>query len=283
MKIDMALRSTAATILVVSLNACVGGSVGSLTSGGYLNSADACYAERSAMAEQERFFDARNIGTAVGAGLVAGLIAGVVSQDVGTGVAVGVVTAGATLAASYIVDMQNRGLSASQIATRTSSDVAAENQRIDRLIRSFNALDRCRRKEARAIQRDYSRKRIDRAAAEEQMSGVRTRREADVAKFQEIAMQIDANSRGYAAVYNEIAADNGARGLVVQEPRRKVRRPRKAVKTAGTAQNSLAGVSSTKVSKLERDCLRNVRKRDSAFERVQRAKSDANAIALDAA
>lgn len=280
---DKAFRSTVGTLLVVTLTACADGSVGSLTSGGYLNSGDACFAERSAMAQQGRFFDERDIGEAVGVGIVAGVVAGVLSQDVATGVAVGVVAAGTKLAASYILNMQKRGLSASRIAARTSSDVVVENQRIDKLISSFDALDRCRRNEARAIQKEYSRKQIDRGTAETQMAGVRQRRDADVAKFQEIAKQIDANSRGYAAVYNEIAADNGARGLIVQEPKQKVRRPRRAVKTAGTAQNSLAGVSRTEISSLERDCLRNVRKRDSAFKRVERAKTESKTIALDAA
>lgn len=300
MNARLILRSTTGLFLLLSVSSCTsepmmqmqsdmarlfdGVTSFNLFSDDYLDPKDACYAERQTMAEQSRFFDAQQeIGEAIAVGIVAGVVTGLITRDVETGVAVGAIAAGTKLAAAYIQSMRRQGLNSSQITHRVSGDIEAENERIDALVKAFDEVDKCRQREAKEIKNNYSDKKIDRAEAEKQMLEVRTRRNEDVAKFQQIAEQIDTNSRNYAAIYNDIAADNGGRGLVVEEPRKKVRRPRRAEKTAGTAQDSLAGVSKADVRKLERDCLRNVRKRDDTFKRVERAKEDSEEISLDTA
>jgi predicted patatin/cPLA2 family phospholipase len=120
------------------------------------------------------------------------------------------------------------------------------------------------------------------------MSAVRTKYDADVAKFREIADQIAENTESYAAIYNEVAADNNAQSLEVKEPT-KVRSGRKSAKlsrkkpkkTAGTPKGSLKAKKKKNVKKLQDECLTNVRKRDECIEEIKSAEKQTGEMELD--
>ena len=129
-------------------------------------------------------------------------------------------------------------------------------------------------------------KTIDKVAAQEQMANVRVLYNEDVAKFRQIADQISENTESYAAVYNEVAADNrGAGELQVKDykkGRRSARvRRNKPRKQAGTAKGSLQASNRRNVDKLQDECLTNVRKRDECIEEIQQAEKGSDDLELD--
>jgi hypothetical protein len=289
-----ALRFPTALAVCLSLGACAGGDMGfdSVTSGSFFGDAylkdtsDPCIAQRRAMADQGSFFDKELIvAAATGAALGAatgGLIAAVSGQNVLAGAAIG---GGLGLAGGYLAKLYGEGLDGDGIIGHAFNDVAAENRKIDALLVSFRSLKSCRLNEARAIQAAYNAKTIDKAQAQAQMAGVRMRYDQDVAKLDQIAMQISENTESYAAVYNEIAADNNAGALEVQDyregaPSAKVTRktpPRKS----STPQGSLQASNKQNVEKLQDECLTNVRKRDECIEEIQASKKDTEEMELD--
>lgn len=252
----------------------------------YLDKEDRCYAERKVLADHGAFFNARLVGQAATNALIVGLVAGIVTRDAQTVAIAAGVAAGATLAAAYLNKMQQDGASANDIFGQVSKDVKAENAKIDAVRNAFDGIKKCRRAEGKAIQRAYDRKEITRAAAEEQMGAVREKMEDDIKKFREIVAQIDNNSRNYAAAYNDMAADNGRRGLVVNDYKPKQKTPYTntsgvAKKEAGTEAGSLKMSNKGKLSGLESDCKRNVRKRDDCFKQVETAEAELGGFDLD--
>ena len=299
-----AFRTSAALALVLGLSGCnttdvgntlnsVGSSIAggfeSLTSGaffsdGYLSSrSDACYAQREAMAEHGSFFDKQLVVATAGGAAIGGLIAALRGDNVLEGALIG----GAVgLAGGYLLKLQNEGRSADSIIGQAFGDVQAENRKIDNLLVSFRSLKGCRRDQGRAIQAAYNAKTIDKVTAQQRMADVRVLYNEDVAKFRQIADQIAENTESYAAVYNEVAADNrGAGELQVKDYKKgrrsaRVRRntPRKQ---AGTAKGSLQASNRRNVDKLQDECLTNVRKRDECIEEIQQAEKGSDDLELD--
>ena len=167
---------------------------------------------------------------------------------------------------------------------RVRGDIASDNRRIDALLASFDRLSDCRKRQAAGVQGAYGAGTITRETAETQMAGVRSKFAEDRAKFREIADAISEKSRNNAALYNDIAADNGGNALVVQEykPRATTARVTKAPakKEAGTEGGSLKADKS-EVNALQRDCLTNVKKRDDCYEKVAEAEEVEDDLALD--
>ena len=300
-----ALRTSAALALVLTLSGCnttqvgnalndVGSSIAggfeALTSGaffsdGYLaNRSDACFQQRQAMAEHGSFFDKELVAATLGGAAVGGLVAAIRGDNVLEGALIG----GAVgLAGGYLLKLQRDGQSADSIIGQAFGDVQAENRKIDNLLGSFRSLKTCRQDQGRTIQASYNAKTIDKVAAQEQMANVRTLYNEDVAKFRQIAEQIAENTDSYAAIYNEVAADNQASTLEVKEYRKGRRSTRVRRKTpkkqAGTAPGSLRASNRRNVDKLQDECLTNVRKRDEVIEEIQQAEKGGDELGLDLA
>lgn len=258
---------------------------GALFGDGYLsNSADACFQQRQALAENGSFFDKELVVAAATGAVAGGLIAAMRGDEVWQGALIG----GAVgLAGGYLLKMQNEGRSADSIIGQAFGDVQAENEKIDALLLSFRGVKSCRKNQAASIQAAYNAKSIDRTQAQEQMTNVRVLFGEDVAKFRELSEQISENTDSYAAVYNEIAADNRRGALEVQDYKkgRKSARVRKqrAKKAAGTPEGSLTTTDRKQVSKLQDQVLTNVRKRDQVIEEVQQAEASGDDLEIDLA
>lgn len=303
--IRTAARTGAAFALVLGMSSCnttqvgstlnqVGSSIaggfdtltsGALFSDGYLaNRSDACFAQRQALAEHGSFFDKELVVATAGGAVAGGLIAALRGEEVWKGALIG----GAVgLAGGYLLKMQQEGRSADSIIGQAFDDVAAENRKIDNLLVSFRSVKACRNNQASGIQSAYNAKSIDKATAQEQMAGVRALFAEDTAKFREISTQIAENTDSYTAVYNEIAADNRAGTLEVKEYKkgRKSARvsKRRAKKSAGTPKGSLRASNKKQVSKLQDECLTNVRKRDEVIAEIQQAEKGGDELEIDLA
>ncbi|MEO1492821.1 MAG: hypothetical protein AAFV19_11770 [Pseudomonadota bacterium] len=301
------LRSGAALFLVVGLTGCNAGStldsVGSSIAGGFetitsgslfsddylADRSDACFSQRQAMAEHGSFFDeglvVATVGGAATGAVAGGLIAALRGDEVWKGALIGGAVGAAT---GYLGKKLADGADPDSIIGQAFGDIEKENRQIDELLRSFRGLKDCRVAEARAVQGAYNAKQLDKASAQDQMAAVRSKYDADVAKFREIADQIAENTESYAAIYNEVAADNNAQSLEVKEPA-KVRTGRKSArlskkkprKTAGTPKGSLKAKKKQNVKKLQDECLTNVRKRDECIEEIQAAKEKESEMELD--
>jgi uncharacterized membrane protein len=294
------LKSSAAMALVIGLSGCAGSNVGqsisdgftNLTSGAFFsdeylsNSNDACLPQRQAMAEHASFFDeelvAATVGGAAAGAIAGGLIAALRGDEIWAGALIG----GAVgAAAGYLGKKLQDGQSADSIIGSASNDIRTENRKIDELLGSFRNLRGCRNDQGRAVQASFNAKTIDKTTAQAQMADIRALYNEDVAKFREIANQIAENSDSYAAIYNEVAADNNAQSLEVREYKKNRRSTRvsrkKPKKTAGTPEGSLTASNKSNVKKLQSDCLTNVRKRDECIEEIQTAEKDTGDLELD--
>jgi hypothetical protein len=258
---------------------------GDLFSDAYLRDrSDPCIEQRRALAEHGSYFDKKLVMATVAGAATGGLIAAFAGENVLLGAAIG----GAVgLAGGYLLKMQQEGMDPDTIIGHAFNNVATENRKIDALLVSFRAVKECRKAEGRAIQRAYDGKAIDKVVAQERMAAVRTRYSQDVAELDEIARQISENTETYAAVYNEIAADNGTGTLEVQDYREGHRSAhvtrRKPQRVSGTPQGSLQASNKQNVEKLQDECLTNVRKRDECIEEIQGSKKDADELELDLA
>ena len=299
------LRWPVALPVVLALTGCAGSEMGaafsdvgssisggfhSLTSGelfsdGYLrDGSDPCLAQRRALAEHGSFFDKKLVMATAAGAVTGGLIAAMSGHNVLAGAAIG----GAVgLAGGYLAKMQSQGMDADSIIGHAFNDVAAENRKIDALLVSFRAVKACRKEQGRMIQAAYNAKAIDAPQAQAQMAAVRTRFDEDVAKFDQIARQISENTETYAAVYNEIAADNQAGTLELAEYREGERSARitrkKPERVSGTPQGTLQARDKQNVEKLQNECLTNVRKRDECIEEIQQSKEETEDLELDLA
>lgn len=254
----------------------------SLFSDGYVGDGDdVCFAERRSLAEEGSPFDSKVVQSTLLGAASGGLIALVTGQSVAKGVVIG---AGLGLAAGYLSKLQEEGLNGNQITQRVRGEVREDNRRIDRLLVAFDRLSDCRKREAATVQAAFNDGSIDRATAEERMAEVRGRFAEDRQKFREIADAISEKSRNNAALYNDIAADNGGRALEVQEYRRGrsggVVRRKTAQKEAGTEEGSLVA-NKSEVNGLQSDCLTNVKKRDDCYKKVEEAEDLEEDIELD--
>lgn len=258
---------------------------GALFSDEYLaDRTDLCFRQRTAMAEQGSFFDKELVAGAVGGAASVGLIAALRGDNVWQNALIG----GASgLAGGYLTKLVQDGRSGDAIVGQAFGDVQAENQRIDSLNGSFRALRECRLEEGRAIQAAYSAGTLSQADAQARMSEVRRKFGEDIAKFREIAAQISENTEGYAAIYNEIAADNRSGALEVREykpGRKSVHLKRNAPKKqTATPPGRLKAENKGQVKKLQDECLTNVRKRDETIEEIRKAEAGEETLELDLA
>ena len=261
---------------------------GEFFSSGYIDEGDVCVGQRRALAEEASPFDKQLVQTALAGAAIGGIVAALSGENVLAGAAIG---AGVGLAAGYLSKLQSEGRSPFDVVTSVNGDVEADNRRIDRVLAAFDNVVDCRKDEGRRIQSAFSSGQITRADAETQMANVRKKYDEDVAKAREITERIAENSEAYAAAYNEIAADNGARGLEV-----KSRDANRAASTADVrvtqappprqtsreevASLEVAPAQKTEVAKLRENTVSNVRKRNAAVEKVQVAEADQGSFAL---
>lgn len=296
------LKSGAALTLALGLSGCAGSEVGqtlsqgfsNLTSGSFFSdeylsdSTDICLPQRQAMAENASFFDEELVAATVGGAATGAIAGGLIAALRGDEIWAGALIGGAVgAAAGYLGKKLQDGQDADTIIGSASNDIQTENRKIDQLLGSFRNLRTCRNNQGRTIQASFNAKEIDKDAALQQMAEVRTLYNADVAKFQEIANQIVENTDSYAAIYNEVAADNESQSLEVQEYKKNKRstrlRRKPPQKTAGTPPGSLRARKKSNVKKLQSDVLTNVRKRDESIEEIQTAKADTAEMELDLA
>lgn len=253
----------------------------SLFSDGYLSdTSDVCFSQRQEMAENGSVFDSEVVQKALLGAAGGGFMALVTGGNVARGAAIG---GGLGLAAGFLSKLQEEGLNGTEITQRVRTEVREDNRRIDMLIASFDDLSDCRKREAASIQSAFNAGNIDKDAAQTQMAGVRDRFGEDRRKFKEIADAISEKSRNNAALYNDIAADNGGKALQVREYRkgsRSVRASGRAQKEAGTAEGALVA-NKAEVNRLQDDCLTNVKKRDDCYEKVAKAEEVEDDIELD--
>ena len=199
--------------------------------GGYLSdSSDVCHVERTALDSTGNTFATEAFRNALIGGAAGGLVAAVTGENIFLGIGIG---AAAALAGTFIYDLQREYDNPVEMTDAAIATVAEENEQIDLLLTRFSALKECRKREADTIRRALAEESITRAVAAEQMAGVRERYREDIEQLDTIAKNVADRSKGYAAVYNQIAADNGGQQLVVDEPPSE---PRRAARSEVTPQ-----------------------------------------------
>lgn len=240
-----------------------------------------CYMERTALVESGEFFDKALIAATVGGAAIGALTALIAGENVVEGAIIGGVSG---LALGYISKLQGEG-GAYHVLSTSLTDVREENAKIEKFTNSVRALNRCRKNEAAAIRKDLKDLIITRPQAEERMAAVRMRHTEDVERAQKVSEEIIVHSTTYVDAYNQIAADNGRKGLQVDEYRPKrerrrrgsARRSNKVPKRVTTNENQ----ASLKVNKnqrrdlrkLEKETVTNVNKRDDSLDSIAEAEA----------
>ncbi|WP_281684826.1 SH3 domain-containing protein [Thalassobaculum salexigens] len=231
----LARRGTAIG-MVVALAACQTTNVGSMLPGGYLSDkADVCYSQRAALDSTGNTFETevlRNVLIGAAGGVA---VAAVTGQSMVKG---GLIGAAAALAGTFLYNLQDNYSNPAELTDAAIKNVREENKRIDLLLTRFDALKTCRTDEAATIRVDLKANRITRSEAQIKMDGVKQRYQEDINQLDRIAKNIGKRTEGYAAVYNQIAADNGGNQLVVEQP-------------SGNRSSTVAGGSSQRMKVLQ--------------------------------
>jgi hypothetical protein len=176
------LLSLCATGLLVGLTSCD-------TAQGLLDSNDVCRDQRAALRSYGDYFaQDMLIGGSIGA--VAGGIVGVAThQSVGTtlGLAAGGAAIGAGAGYWAAVSQKNADMGARE--RQITTDINAQNAKIDGAQGAFNKLLDCRRQEAAHLRADVAAGRISQTDGGKQMADIRSRYQSDI----DLAKKIDGN------------------------------------------------------------------------------------------
>lgn len=248
----------------------------------YVDESDVCVAQRRAFVDEASPIDKSIVWGVLGGAATGALVAATTGQNIWAGLAIG---AAVGLAAGYFVSLQGEGKSPFQVVNTYTSDVRESNQRINNVIAAFQNIRSCRQNEAQAIKANLAAGAITRETAQTQMAAVRAKYEEDVAEASRIAKRVADDAEGFAAAYNEIAADNGRRGLVVQEYRPPALRSQPSVTVSDTTavrQTPTEQVASLKVasgeeaaiSEAQQVTLSNFQARDALGDTLQVAEGD---------
>lgn len=205
-------QSIAALTSVAMLSAC-GPNMGMM---GMDDGTDACRPQLQALNATGSFF-AENIiaGAAVGAVAGAGLAAlgsailGGNSRDIGraalVGGTVGAVTGGVS---GYFAERQRQARNdAMLLQNAVASDLAKENQELDRTRLAFNQLMGCRFAERNRILADYRQRRVTAPQANAQLAMLRSRVESDIAVAQRINERVGRRGAQFDVAIDNVAPD----------------------------------------------------------------------------
>lgn len=198
--------------------------------------------------------------------------------------------AGVGPAASYLAELQDGPWSAAEVVASVNDDLAAENARIDLVYQSIDAVFACRADEGGRIQTAFADGWVTRSEAETQLAAVRRRHDQDVAKARQVVERIARNSDAFTAVYNEIAADNGAPGLEVSAAESRRARivevrvaptpPQRLTRLDQVASLAISPDEWSGLAELRGNAATNLGKRNSAIAKVEAAASEEDAWRL---
>jgi hypothetical protein len=111
---------------------------------------------------------------------------------------------------AYWSALQQQQMDQAALYYRVSSDLARENEAIDKTQLAFDQLEDCRFRQAADINAAYAAHRIDRAAAEAAMAQVRQRVSKDLALAKLINQQIQGRGQQFAVATGNIDASAAA-------------------------------------------------------------------------
>lgn len=159
-----------------------------------LDTNDVCHDQRAALRSYGDYFaQDMLVGGAIGA--VTGAVVGVVThQSTATtmGLAAGGLAIGAGAGYWAAVEQKNADMAARE--RQVTSDIKADNAKIDGAQAAFNKLVQCRRQEATALRTDVKAGRISQTDGQKQMADIRSRYEGDVALGKQVGANIATHS-----------------------------------------------------------------------------------------
>lgn len=176
-----------ACAIIVSLTSCD-------TAQNLLDSNDVCHDQRAALRSYGDYFaQDMLVGGALGAA-AGGIVGAVTHQSVGT--TLGLTAAGFAVGAGAgywaAVEQKNSDMAARE--RQVTSDIDAENHKIDGAQAAFNDLIRCRREEAAHLRADVAAGRISQTDGDKQMADIRSRYDDDIALGKRVGASISSHS-----------------------------------------------------------------------------------------
>ena len=201
---------------------------------------------------------------------------------------------GITVAGGYIEALRQENGTILDLLRDATSDIEAENQRIDALVAAFGELGNCRKAGAAAIRSDYQAGKFSRSDGAAAMITLRGLYRQDISRMRELVKQISENTETYAAVYNDVAEDNDADALELGPYRKedytsgrssarvvKQRKPRRRASPKGSLKATApAPEVRPQVQEMQEQLLTNVRKRDTVINQIETAEADTGDLDL---
>jgi hypothetical protein len=178
--------SLAAVGLIVSLTSCD-------TAQGLMDSNDVCRDQRAALRSYGDYF-AQDMLIGAGIGAAAGAIVGVATHQ-STGTTLGIVAGGAAIGAGagYWAAVQQKNADMGARERQVTSDIQAQNAKIDNAQAAFNKLLDCRHQEAAHLRADVAAGRISQTDGAKQMADIRSRYESDI----DLAKHVDSGIQAH--------------------------------------------------------------------------------------
>ena len=231
----------AASLLVLSL-LLPGCTTGTLAIAGD----DPCRAERENLKGIDDYIVRSTVtGAMVGAaaGGLAGVLIGRDTKSALIGAGTGALAGGA---GGYLLAKRNASSNQASLVTSVYTDVASDNQNLDRTTTAFRALRDCRFRTASAVKADYAASRVERDAAASRLARIRTLFQEDVAYAEQLGAKMDERGNEFRFASDELVRQDpeaqrtlSSRPSVVAAPapraapRPAPQRPRPAESAAG--------------------------------------------------
>jgi hypothetical protein len=159
-----------------------------------MDSNDVCHDQRAALRSYGDYFaQDMLVGGVIGAAV--GTVVGIATHQ-STGTTLGLAAGGLAIGtgAGYWAAVQQKNADTAARRRQVTSDITADNQKIDGAQSAFNALLNCRRQEAARLRADVKAGRISQVDGGKQMADIRSRYNDDIALGKKIGANIASHS-----------------------------------------------------------------------------------------
>ncbi|MCI4661140.1 MAG: hypothetical protein MRY63_04865 [Neomegalonema sp.] len=178
---------------------------------------------------------------------------------------------------ALVANLRSR-MSAAQVTSKLSNDVAAQTKKAAQFEAAVKKLRNCRSNEAKAIRTAFQGGKLTKEEANAKMDGVRAKHKEDVKLANKALAGITANGKAHVEAYNDIAADNGYAALQYSESG-----SGGAVSEGGSAGGGdgsmvLAENEKSDLDGYKKACLANGQKRDDCAAEVAELESESSSF-----
>lgn len=189
-----ARRGTKGITLGLGACAILLGLAGCDTAQNLLDTNDVCHDQRAALRSYGDYFaQDMLVGGAIGAA-AGGIVGAVTHQSIGTTLGLSAAGFAVGAGAGYWAAVEQKNSDMAARERQVTSDIDAENRKIDGAQAAFNDLIHCRREEAAHLRADVAAGRISQTDGDKQMADIRSRYDDDIALGKKVGANIASHS-----------------------------------------------------------------------------------------